>query len=100
MFVVDATWTLIRRGLRGEKVYHPHKQHAFQKLVAAGWTHPQVAFLYSGVMLLWLSPVTLFTLVYPMYSFYFLVVAYLPIFFFVLWAQAGTERPLTRRREV
>jgi Fuc2NAc and GlcNAc transferase len=100
MFVVDATWTLIRRGVRGEKVYRPHKQHAFQKLVAAGWTHPQVAFLYVGIMLLWLSPMTLFTLVYPMYSFHFLVVAYLPIFFFVLWAQAGTERPFPRRGEV
>ncbi len=92
MFVVDATWTLIRRGVRVEKVYRPHKQHAFQKLVAAGWSHPHVALLYGGIMVFWLLPMTVFTVTYPMYSFLFLVISYLPIFFFVVWSNAGTER--------
>jgi UDP-N-acetylmuramyl pentapeptide phosphotransferase/UDP-N-acetylglucosamine-1-phosphate transferase len=38
-FVVDATVTLIRRGLRGEKVWRAHREHAYQKLVRSGWSH-------------------------------------------------------------
>lgn len=94
MFVVDATWTLIMRVARGEKAYRPHKQHAFQKLVAAGWSHQRVALFYGGVILLWLTPMTVLLLQYSRYSFLFLVIAYLPIFFFVLAARAGTEQPL------
>ncbi|MCC6138965.1 MAG: glycosyltransferase family 4 protein [Bdellovibrionaceae bacterium] len=98
MFVVDATWTLVVRGARGQKVYQPHKQHAFQKLLAAGLSHQQVAFLYSAVMLLWLLPMTILTLMYSMYSFLFLVIAYLPIFFFIIWTKAGTETPLELKK--
>lgn len=93
MFVVDATWTLIVRVARGQRASQPHRQHGFQKMVAAGWTHPQVALFYAGVMVFWLFPMTILTLVYPMYSFYFLVMAYLPIYFFIIWSRAGTERP-------
>lgn len=38
-FVVDATVTLLRRALRGEKVWQAHHEHAYQKLVRGGWTH-------------------------------------------------------------
>ena len=38
-FIVDATVTLIRRLLRGEKVWQAHKTHYYQRLVQAGWGH-------------------------------------------------------------
>jgi UDP-N-acetylmuramyl pentapeptide phosphotransferase/UDP-N-acetylglucosamine-1-phosphate transferase len=38
-FVVDATVTLIRRLLRGERVWQAHKTHYYQRLVQAGWGH-------------------------------------------------------------
>jgi len=38
-FIVDATTTLIRRLLRGEKVWQAHKTHFYQQLVQAGWGH-------------------------------------------------------------
>lgn len=100
MFVVDATWTLIARVARGQKASQPHKQHTFQKMMAAGWTHPQVALFYAGVMIVWLFPITILTLLYPMHSFRFLVVAYLPIYIFVIWSRAGTERPFPVVRKV
>lgn len=98
MFVVDATWTLIVRVSRRQRASQPHKQHAFQKMMAAGWTHPQVAVFYAAVMVLWLLPMTILTLAYPMHSFRFLVIAYLPIYFFVIWSRAGTERPFPLQR--
>lgn len=38
----DATITLIRRKLNGEKLSQAHKKHAYQRLTQAGWSHYQV----------------------------------------------------------
>jgi UDP-N-acetylmuramyl pentapeptide phosphotransferase/UDP-N-acetylglucosamine-1-phosphate transferase len=38
-FIVDATWTLLRRLLRGEPVWQAHRSHHYQRLVLAGWSH-------------------------------------------------------------
>lgn len=38
-FIVDATWTLLRRLVRGEQVWEPHRSHHYQRLVLAGWGH-------------------------------------------------------------
>jgi UDP-N-acetylmuramyl pentapeptide phosphotransferase/UDP-N-acetylglucosamine-1-phosphate transferase len=36
-FVVDATVTLVRRLVRGERVWKAHREHHYQRLVLAGW---------------------------------------------------------------
>ena len=38
-FIVDATVTLIRRFLEGEKVWQAHRTHYYQRLVRLGWGH-------------------------------------------------------------
>jgi len=38
-FIVDATITLIRRLVKGEKVWIAHKTHYYQRLVQLGWGH-------------------------------------------------------------
>jgi UDP-N-acetylmuramyl pentapeptide phosphotransferase/UDP-N-acetylglucosamine-1-phosphate transferase len=38
-FLVDATVTLLRRLLRGERVWQAHKTHYYQRLVQLGWGH-------------------------------------------------------------
>ena len=38
-FIVDATVTLLRRLFRGEKIWHAHREHYYQRLVLAGWSH-------------------------------------------------------------
>ncbi len=42
-FLVDATMTLMRRMLRGEKFWRPHRQHFYQRAVQAGRSHAHVA---------------------------------------------------------
>jgi hypothetical protein len=32
----------VRRALRGEKVWQAHREHAYQRLVRAGWSHRQL----------------------------------------------------------
>jgi len=41
-FFLDATVTLLRRLARGERVYHAHRTHAYQRAVQAGWSHRRV----------------------------------------------------------
>lgn len=38
-FIVDATWTLLRRAINGERVWEAHRSHHYQRLVLAGWGH-------------------------------------------------------------
>ena len=38
-FIVDATWTLLRRLGRRERVWVAHRSHHYQRLVLAGWSH-------------------------------------------------------------
>jgi Fuc2NAc and GlcNAc transferase len=51
VFLLDATVTLLRRGLRGERVYAAHRSHAYQRLVRAGWSHRRVALCVLGLNL-------------------------------------------------
>lgn len=37
-FIVDATFTLLRRLLRRERVWQAHRTHHYQRLVLAGWS--------------------------------------------------------------
>lgn len=47
-FIVDATYTLLSRGLRGERVWQAHREHCYQKLVRMGWSHRRlVGYEYS-----------------------------------------------------
>lgn len=50
-FVVDASVTLARRLLRGDKVWQAHKEHYYQRLVRMGWGHRRTAFAEYLVML-------------------------------------------------
>lgn len=51
-FVVDASVTLVRRALRGERVWTAHRSHYYQRLVLTGWSHRRLALAEYGLMLL------------------------------------------------
>lgn len=50
-FVVDATVTLLRRLLAGEKIWTAHREHYYQRLVRMGWSHRRTAAAEYAVML-------------------------------------------------
>lgn len=50
-FIVDASYTLMRRLLRGEKVWQAHREHIYQQLVQAGWGHRKTVLLAYALML-------------------------------------------------
>lgn len=59
VFVVDATWTLMRRLLRGDKVYEAHRSHAYQYASRRAGRHLPVTLAVLGLNLLWLLPLAL-----------------------------------------
>ena len=49
-FIMDASVTLLKRALRGEKVWQAHREHYYQRLVQIGWGHRNVALLAYALM--------------------------------------------------
>jgi len=84
-FIVDASVTLIKRGLRGEKVWKAHRSHYYQRVIMLGASHSQLAW---GAYSLMLTSVGLAfaLLVQPQYTVWLLALwaaVYLLIFFTV-----------------
>jgi UDP-N-acetylmuramyl pentapeptide phosphotransferase/UDP-N-acetylglucosamine-1-phosphate transferase len=50
-FVADASVTLLRRALRGERVWQAHRSHYYQRQVLMGWSHRRLALLEYTLML-------------------------------------------------
>jgi UDP-N-acetylmuramyl pentapeptide phosphotransferase/UDP-N-acetylglucosamine-1-phosphate transferase len=50
-FIVDASVTLARRALRGEKIWQAHRSHYYQRVVLLGATHRQLALAAYALML-------------------------------------------------
>lgn len=74
-FVFDATVTLCRRVMHGERWYHAHHSHAYQRMVQAGRSHAQVS-----------TTILLINLVLALLA----VVAWLRPTFFLIAIGAGT----------
>jgi UDP-N-acetylmuramyl pentapeptide phosphotransferase/UDP-N-acetylglucosamine-1-phosphate transferase len=50
-FIVDATVTLLKRGLRGAKVTEAHREHYYQRAIQMGVSHRDLALIEYGIML-------------------------------------------------
>ncbi len=37
--ILDVAVTLVRRAIRGARLYEPHREHLYQQVKAAGWSH-------------------------------------------------------------
>lgn len=51
-FIVDASVTMLQRLLRGERIWHAHRQHHYQRLALAGWPRRRLAWTAYGLMAL------------------------------------------------
>ncbi|HUQ63772.1 MAG TPA: glycosyltransferase family 4 protein [Acidimicrobiales bacterium] len=52
LYLVDTAFTLARRVARRERWYAPHRDHAYQRLVRAGWSHTRATALVTTVVVL------------------------------------------------
>lgn len=51
-FIMDASVTLAKRGLTGERIWQAHREHYYQRLIRMGWSHRSVALGEFGLMAL------------------------------------------------
>lgn len=49
-YLVDTGTTILRRWHRGESLAAPHRSHAYQRIVATGWSHWQVSLFVGAAM--------------------------------------------------
>jgi UDP-N-acetylmuramyl pentapeptide phosphotransferase/UDP-N-acetylglucosamine-1-phosphate transferase len=50
-FIADATWTLVRRIIRGKRFWHAHREHFYQRLLQLGWGQRKTVLSEYAVML-------------------------------------------------
>ena len=79
VFVVDATFTLLRRLLRGEAVYQAHRSHAYQIASRRFASHVKVSSAVAAIDLFWLLPLALAVASGLFEGSVALVIAYLPL---------------------
>jgi len=68
VFFVDATVTLVRRLLRGERVFEAHRSHAYQWLARRWNSHRKVTVGVVGINLVWLLPWSVLVEKFPAYA--------------------------------
>lgn len=90
VFVVDATFTLIRRLVRGDKVYEAHRSHGYQYASRHFGKHLLVTVGVSLINLLWLLPVSLSVTLLKLDGATGLVIAYVPLIVLALKFKAGS----------
>lgn len=59
VFIIDASYTLIRRFLAGEKWYAAHRSHAYQRLTQHGFSHLRVTLMVIGFNTILILPLAL-----------------------------------------
>lgn len=95
VFIVDATYTLIRRLLRGDKVYEAHRSHAYQYASRKYGSHYLVTLAVLVINLCWLAPwsfAAAFDIVDGAIS---LVCAYMPLLWLAWYFHAGELEQLS-----
>lgn len=89
VFIVDATWTLMRRLLRGEKVYEAHRSHGYQYASRKHRSHKTVVLASVFINLVWLMPLSIAVASGWISGFFGMVVAYAPLLFIACTYKAG-----------
>lgn len=94
VFIVDATVTLLRRLLRGARVYEAHRSHAYQYASRLVGRHAPVTLTVCLINVFWLLPLAVCVAYSLLSGAAALVVAYIPLIILAVRFRAGeTEGP-------
>ncbi|MCI0666828.1 MAG: glycosyltransferase family 4 protein [Methylococcaceae bacterium] len=89
VFIADATVTLLRRILRGERWYEAHRSHAYQHASRRFQSHRIVTLAVVVINTLWLLPWALAAQIWPDSGFLLSCLALAPLFLFAYRFDAG-----------
>lgn len=96
VFIVDATITLCRRVLRGEKFYEAHRSHAYQYASRIVGSHRPVTLAVCAINIFWLMPVAGLVALEKLDGIWGVLVAYLPLFLLTYRYKAGDRQAQER----
>lgn len=92
VFIVDATYTLIKRVLGGYKMYDAHRSHSYQILSRKCGSHTPVTLVVAAVNLFWLFPIAYITvtqnITYPEIA---VLIAYIPLLLVAIKLKVGNS---------
>lgn len=91
VFIVDATVTLLRRLIRGEKVYEAHRSHAYQYASRRFGKHRPITLAVLVINLLWLLPIAIWVAVGGLDGGIGLLLAYVPLLILAFMYKAGLK---------
>ncbi len=95
VFFCDATVTLIRRLVRGERLSQAHRSHAYQRLSRRWRSHARVTTAVLLIDCCWLLPLAVFAIKHPDLSAWTAIAALAPIALLVVLLGAGRPDELT-----
>jgi Fuc2NAc and GlcNAc transferase len=89
VFVVDATTTLMRRMMRGERWYEAHRSHAYQHAAQHYKSHLKVIAVVCVINVVWLLPLAWYASIRPEMGLVLVCVAFGPLVLLALKFGAG-----------
>ena len=89
VFFGDATITLARRAMAGERWHRPHRDHAYQRMAQAGWSHGRVSGT-AGLITVSLGGLAASCVFWPRMTGILFIVG--------VWALAGVYRAVERKK--
>ncbi len=90
-FIVDASITLIRRMLRGEKIHQAHRSHAYQYASRQYNSHVVVTLAFAVINLCWLLPLAALVVTGKLNAAAGIVIAYMPLIWLATRYNAGVQ---------
>jgi Fuc2NAc and GlcNAc transferase len=84
-FIVDATFTLLKRILTRQRFYEAHRSHAYQHAAIRYSSHGRISLAVGALNLLWLLPIAFLVAAGHVHGLYGLLIAYAPLVA-VAWA--------------
>ena len=95
LFITDATVTLLRRLLSGQRVGDAHRSHAYQRLSRHWNSHARVTLVYCLINVLWLLPLAALARLQPGQAWHLVALAYLPLVIAAYLLGAGRKEPVS-----
>ncbi|WP_426415799.1 MraY family glycosyltransferase [Aestuariirhabdus sp. LZHN29] len=99
VFIVDTSWTLLRRLLQGQRVHEAHRTHAYQYSARWAGSHRPISLAVGAINLFWLLPIAIWVGVGGLGGIEGVVLAYLPLLLLAIKFNAGTPEPCDLRTE-
>lgn len=90
IFIVDATFTLVRRVIRKDKVYEAHRSHGYQFAARKYGKHYPVTVAVALINIFWLFPVAICVVLFDVDGLIGVLIAYLPLLLLAIRFKAGS----------